>query len=427
MIKKYLLGAVLPTLILLVACPENDPLAVNYTAPGLEKCLNDSLNTYHFILPEGAKEKLPLLVVLDPHGNGLLAVNVCRKAVSRFPCIVVGSDRVRNNLQGYESIIRQVVEDASQKFPVDPRLVYIAGFSGGARMAYAYALHHPVKGVLMCGAGPSGNSSQTLPFRLYMISGTTDFNFAEQYYNPLKKTPELNYFTDFFRGKHEWPSPSLIEDGLLYLMAEEIQGGTQILRNKAASLENMADSLENTGNHFFAIKSIEKAILFDPDNKALHKRLKAFEKSAGSGLAGLENNLAMENKAFRAYSEAILRHDSLWWFNEIRQLDRKINNTEGEEQDHLLRIRAFLGVMFYSMANRMIRSHEGEIVPHLLAAYRCLEPENPDVYYFYALFSLLSGNKADARAYLEKSLSMGFNDPVWMSDFPPGITETMDQ
>jgi pimeloyl-ACP methyl ester carboxylesterase len=373
---------------LLAACSAGEPVKTTFTSPRSERCIADSQNTYQYILPENPKEKLPLVIALDPHGNGLLAVKIFREAVSYIPCVVASSNLVKNNYPNYPQAIQQMIDDACTKFPVDRHQIYLAGFSGGARMAFEYALKNQVKGVLMCGAGPSQNPSEQLPFRLYMIAGTTDFNFSELYYNPFHKKSEQEYFTDFFRGKHEWPSPSLLEDGLLYLSADVLSQGKALLKHKSTLLCNMADSLEQINEHFFALKSLEKAVLFDQENSAAQKQFKLLKEAGITNLKRLEENLALEGKIFSAYSEAAMQHDSIWWFNEINQLDLKIEKNGSEERDHYLRIRAFLGILFYSRLNMLINGEPGNLrIIHLLAAYRNLEPQNPDTEYFYALHS----------------------------------------
>ncbi len=62
---------------------------------------HDTLNTYHYIRPARYNGSLPLLIILDSGGDGLMAVNKMQPAVSHIPCLVVGSDRIRNNFQGY--------------------------------------------------------------------------------------------------------------------------------------------------------------------------------------------------------------------------------------------------------------------------------------------------------------------------------------
>ncbi len=169
-----------------------------------------------------------------------------------------------------------LIREFSQKYSVSQ--VYIAGFSGGARMAFEYARVHPVQGVLMCGAGPSVNSLEELPCPVYMIAGTTDFNFSETYYNPLKRSGQPKLVSGYFRGIHEWPPAEMLYDGLLFLTGKSISGGDVLLKQESALLSGKADSLLAKKETFFALKACELALQFDPQNKTAKKQWEAFQK-----------------------------------------------------------------------------------------------------------------------------------------------------
>jgi pimeloyl-ACP methyl ester carboxylesterase len=403
---------------------EKEVTAVTYTPVAAGKCSVDATNGYHYILPVNHKGSLPLLIILDSGGDGLMAVNKTRPAVSQIPCVVVGSDLVRNNYPGYEQAIEILINDACQKFKATREQVFIAGFSGGARMAFEYAREHPVKGVLMCGAGPAVSSFQELPCPVYMIAGTTDFNFSETYFNPLSKSVQQSFLADYFRGKHEWPPAEMLKEGLLFLMGHSISGGARLLKQESALLSEKADSLLAKNENLFALKAVEKALIFNPDNKPAKKQLEKIKndrKFAGN-ISQIESDLALENRINQAYSIASMEHDSIWWAKEIKQLSLEITNHTGDQKDHYMRIKSFLGILFYSQLNNLIRSQpDNKQIVHMLAAYKMAEPENPDVYYDYALYSSIHGKVQLSRKYLLTALSLGFQDRVKLANDFPGF------
>lgn len=121
----------------------DEPLKnVNYQDIRSEQCAADTVNKYHILLPAnpGRGQKLPLVIALDVHGDGRLAVTKFQQAVQFFHCIVAGSDLIKNNFPGYETAIVQLILDIENKYPVEMQRIIIAGFSGGARMAYYFAL-----------------------------------------------------------------------------------------------------------------------------------------------------------------------------------------------------------------------------------------------------------------------------------------------
>src|SRR5512133_104621 len=211
------------------------------------KCSADPLNTFHYTLPEKTAGKLPLLIILDSGGDGLFAVKKVLPAADLTPCIIIGSDLIKNNFPGFLQATGMLIQEALSRFPVDADQIFIAGFSGGARMAFEYARQFPVKGVLMCGAGPSVNSFSNLPCPVYMIAGTTDFNFSEMYYNPLKSRSQGNFLADYFRGGHEWPSAGNLKDGLVFLMGKQnkalMKMQSRVLSEKADSLLSLDETL----------------------------------------------------------------------------------------------------------------------------------------------------------------------------------------
>ena len=418
--------SICPILVLLFLSPacshEKAIRSVSYTPAEFGKCKADTSNHYHYALPLQHKGNLPLLIILDSGGDGLLAVNKVSPAVLRIPCIMIGSDRVRNNFPGYERAVELLINDACQKFPVNKEQIYLAGFSGGARMAYEYARNHPVKGILMCGAGPAVNSFQELPCRVYMIAGTTDFNFSEMYYNPLTISGQQRFLADYFRGSHEWPPAERMKDGFLFLMGKSIPYGESLLKQESSILTEEADSLLARDETLFALKAVEKALSFDPDNKPAKRQIERIKKDRKlvRNIIKIESDLALENKIDQAYSQASMERDSIWWAKEIKQLSLEIANNSGETKDHYLRIKAFLGILFYSRLNSLIRSQpDNNQIVHILAAYRMAEPENPDVYYDYALYEWEMAKRESALKYLKTTLSLGFKDQQKLAtDFP---------
>jgi hypothetical protein len=328
--KTYYLLMVLVFSIL--ACKtDNETISIPYTKVAQEKCDIEPANVYHYILPEQHEGSLSLVIILDSGGDGLLAVKKAEPAVFEIPCMVVGSDLIRNNFAGYEPAIERLIEDVCRKFPVAKEQVFIAGFSGGARMAFEYARKHRIKGVLMCGAGPSPEAIRQLPCPLYMITGTTDFNFSEMYYNPLEKPVNAKYLTDFFRGKHEWPPADILQEGFLYLMGHNIENGERLLQQESEILVKKADSLLTGNETLFALKALEKALTFDPGNNLAKKRMQKIKSNQkySASIIKIEKDLALEYRVNQAYFQASLEQDSVWWAKEIKQLTLEIDkNTE---------------------------------------------------------------------------------------------------
>ncbi len=403
---------------------------VEYKKPMAEECDSDPANKYHILIPghQSPVQKLPLVIVLDAHGDGEMAVNKFMPAVRYFPCLVAGSDWIRNNFPGFENAIGQLLSDIQNKYPVDARQIIIAGFSGGARMAYYFSLDHPVKAVLMCGAGP-GKQKPSCP--IYAISGMGDFNFAEQYAHPDIQSFGNNKFTsDYFEGIHEWPKPQQLTDALLCLLGDN-NDLNKIRRRRSPELIRLADSLTGTRNDLMAWKALEKAAKISVSKR---ERKRAVERGKSllnnedyrTTIKSLEEYLNFERRLQQSYSQRIFNEDHAYWKNELSALNKKLKtDTTGISSDHYLRIKGFIGILLYSVVNKMIYSDPGNPqIGHILETYAFAEPENPDPWYFKALHAYRSGDQESCIEFLDRSLKLGFSEHKKLErDFPGNILD----
>jgi hypothetical protein len=178
----------------LVSC--NGVSKPNETAKAFKKtdsCRIDSKNSYEIYMPKRVnnQEKLPLLVILDSHGGGDFALEKFKAASDQYRIVLAASNLVKNGYADFDKAIGALIEDVRQKYPAI-ETIYLAGFSGGARMALGYALAHPVDGLILCGALGDPQQIGALSCTILSISGTGDFNFVEtaQYLLQEEKMPQ---------------------------------------------------------------------------------------------------------------------------------------------------------------------------------------------------------------------------------------------
>ena len=130
-------------------------------------CKADSQQSYSLFLPSryAPDKKWPILYAFDPAARGKLPVNLFKEAAEKFGFIVVGSNNSRNGLQ-VTPIIAALWVDTHERFSIDERRVYTAGFSGGARVASSVGFtYRGVAGVIACSGGfpPRVSPSTLLP------------------------------------------------------------------------------------------------------------------------------------------------------------------------------------------------------------------------------------------------------------------------
>jgi predicted esterase len=197
------------------------PARAQDTPPGriIEKviCANDPAQSYALYLPSGYSEDRawPVLYAFDAGARGPLPVQRFRDAAERYGYILVGSNNSRNGPVAIANdALRAILADTTARFSTDPRRVYLAGFSGGARVAVlaAMALGERAAGVIGCSGGfPTGaQPSASTTFAYFGTTGTDDFNYPE-----MRRLDEalsklgLAHRLDVFEGGHDWPPPEV--------------------------------------------------------------------------------------------------------------------------------------------------------------------------------------------------------------------------
>lgn len=188
----------------------------------------DPDRSYALLLPPGydGREPRPLLLVLDPRGRALRALEIFREGAERRGWIVMSSYDTRSDSAGNanEAALRAMITDADTDLAVDARRLYLAGFSGTARIGWlaASSLSDHVAGLIGVGAGfPPAlatlleTDAAALPsaFAFWGGTGRLGFNYEE-----VRRLDErldglgVNHRVEFYPGGHGWlPSGQALE------------------------------------------------------------------------------------------------------------------------------------------------------------------------------------------------------------------------
>jgi predicted esterase len=177
-------------------------------------CAAGDPHSYALYLPAAytPRRQWPILYCLDPGARGRIPVERFRAAAEAHGWIVAGSNTSRNGpWQPSAAAFDAFWGDTQGRFSIDPRRVYLAGFSGGARIASAFALHLPqVAGVIGCGAGFSGAVPKVVKFAWFGAVGVDDFNYWD-----VRRAGEAAAAAgapvriEVFSGAHAWPPPEV--------------------------------------------------------------------------------------------------------------------------------------------------------------------------------------------------------------------------
>jgi hypothetical protein len=391
--SNYVTPVVL-VLLLLPGCQKTTTgvTPVSYIEPVLDSCREEQDHHYFIAEPEyiAAQKKLPLILVIDSHGDGKLATEKFSKALVDIPAVIAGSEKIRNNYQCFESSLSHLENDVLAKYPADPEKVIMAGFSGGARMAYYYGVSHKVLGIIMFGAGPGGSVRETGSQRVYMVSGTRDFNFMELYNPPFTGlSGEDNYMADFFRGSHEWPPAENINESVAYVLEDEPDFPESIRVRMAEKMHTEYDSLLESNDLFLAGKALEKAWIFSPDNKRksrISQMIDDFKNRPewNDYNRKFEGYLQKEMRLKQAYMDKLADPDTSWWKKEIQSLNQNIlTGSDPVREDFLHRVKGFIGILLYSQINIMLQQDlHTDKLDRLLVIYELAEPGSQDLIRF---------------------------------------------
>lgn len=188
-------------------------------------CDGNPKQTYALYLPShfSPTRKWPTLFVFDPGARGQLAVETMHTAAEKFGYIVVASNNSRNGpMGGSVEAADAMWKDAHQRFPVDERRRYLAGMSGGARLAVSIALacKECVTGVIANAAGFPGDASPSrdMKFTYYAAVGNADFNYPEFVTLRTKLTDAgARYHIRIFEGQHDWAPPEIWMEALNWM------------------------------------------------------------------------------------------------------------------------------------------------------------------------------------------------------------------
>lgn len=222
------------------------------------KCAADASQSYALYLPSQyrADRSWSVILAFDPGGRGRVPVERLQAAAETYGYIVAGSNNSRNGPWQVSATAAQALwNDVFSRLSIDPRRVYLAGFSGGARVATAVALSTGrVAGVIASSAGfPNAQPRQSAPFAVFGTAGTDDFNYQEM--REVDRRLTSAHRVVIFEGGHDWLPASLAPEALAWLELQAMRSGLrprdealidQIFLQRQKRLEGIANRLEES-------------------------------------------------------------------------------------------------------------------------------------------------------------------------------------
>ena len=224
-------------------------------------CSRNPDQSYALYLPSGysTDHSWPVVFAFDPGARGTIPVELMKDAAERYGFIAAGSNNSRNGPWKVElEAADAMLEDAQQRFSLDRKRVYFAGFSGGARVASGLAqLCKCAAGVLLSGAGFSKESppSRQTPFAVFSAVGSLDFNYSEVIL--LEERLEQAGYPHWLRvfdGPHQWAPAEVMDEALAWFRIEAMRSNSEPRDENfvLSQLKRVSSAAENSGDTLFA-------------------------------------------------------------------------------------------------------------------------------------------------------------------------------
>ncbi len=388
---------------------------------------------YALYLPEGARERpFPLLVVLDPRGRALEAMDLFLPTAQRLGWIVASSYDSLSD-EGSErnaETLPALLLDLEKRMVIDEKRVYFAGFSGTARAAFGLASamgDHAAGVIASCGTLPAGALPSKPSFAYFGATGTLDFNYGEtlDLAADFEKLGATSRF-EVFAGEHSWAPPEMVTRALLWLELQAMKKGLrprdpaliqESLAGDLAAAEAAADPLDRLA----AYRKIERDFAGLAELGELPARREALEKDKALRAARKERAELLALEA--GYRQKVAQWREAFTQTELPlPLNRSLSMLLIPSLQHdaegagplALSAQRRLRIAF-SEANHYLPSRllGDERLRQAAASYELatrIRPEVPRAFLNLARAELQLGREDEARKAWERATALGFAD-----------------
>jgi predicted esterase len=413
------------------------------------RCRDEKGQSYALYLPAqyDNKKSWPVILIFDPAARGRTGVRAFIEAGRKYGFILACSNNSHNGPMGDNfTAAAAMLQDVEERFALDQKRIYAAGFSGGSRFAMAFALTGKrISGIIGCGAGlpndrnylPSGNSD----FLYYGLAGTRDMNYLEMHELPgffSKQTRIISYFRSF-SGGHQWPGADLITEAVEWIVLQTMNRNIipvdpsflSYIENKTQNLISSQLTAGNQADAIMYMKFASRDFQGTPFASRMIQQLADSEKSAEYHKATRKwNKIASEEQEkkekFLNYMSEIFNSGSLsdsassWLRNETRALIRLRDKGSPEYSQMASRVLNFISILCSEQGTSFYRNRLYEQAALLFEICTLSDNENPNNYYNLSRSLAGSGKSWESTDALSAAMTHGFNsrktveaDPVF--------------
>ena len=406
-------------------------------------CAADPTQSYSLFLPDGygPTRQWPVLVVLDPGGHSVRAAERFVEPARELGWIVVSSNDTRSDvgLEPNRRAVNALWPEIHERYAIDRRRIYLAGFSGTVGVALLLARETgAIAGVIAAGGRfieevYAGNRAP-----VFAAAGDADFNYQgmRAVHARMLEDGVPSRF-EAFSGGHEWLPPAIARHAVEWMELQAMRRGLRarndglLDRMLAAELAAVA-ALESEGLTLEAMRRYRAMVA---DFEGLRDVTPARERSAAleadpevTRAAALEVRWSEREQRERERVNSTLQRflatepasppEVLAAELEVARLERQ---AEGDEIEAACarRVLAHLvsNLAFYLPRELLAANRPGHAAAALGAACR-IEPDNPVYWYNRACALSLAGRRSPALDALERAVEAGFADAGLMRSDP---------
>jgi len=399
-------------------------------------CQLDTACKYALFLPPAYKKgtPCPILILFDPAGDGLFALNQFKDEAAKNGFIIAGSNNSKNGMTFDQTtaIFKSMISDLTTRFSVIKEAVYLGGFSGGSRVSAAIAFTESgIAGIVGCGAGlPGMNQKPKSKFSYLAVVGNQDFNYSEMVY--LDKSLEqagYQHHLLVFDGIHQWPPKDIIPEIFTWLRFDAMrQHAIAANRHEIDSFIDKTDSIAGTLSakgklpqklsmynkmvHFLQGLTDVTPIQTEIARLSSDKEVVAYiEKQAK--LNELEQELQLK------YTAAILNQPLAWWNKEVKSLEGLSLKTDNSDLSHVYkRVLGVLSMDCYTYSTGALKEGNLPSAGRLIELYRLVDPTNAEHRYLAAKLAARTHNAENVYSSLKQAFELGFTNRIRIKNDP---------
>jgi hypothetical protein len=396
-------------------------------------CASDPAQTYALYLPTtpAPQKGWPVIYCLDPGARGRLPVTLFREGAQRYGFLLAGSNNSRNGpVEPNLAAIATMWKDTHSRFPVDPKMVFLAGMSGGARFALGVAARGDFAGVVACAAAFQESVPARVLYWFFGTAGVDDFNFPELRlaHSRLDALGVPNRIVTF-QGGHDWPPSSVCTQAIEWLLLQSMKAGLRprdeiliddIFRRESRQLQDLAREGEQ-GELFLAyqafagsfaglrdVSAFEQAAAGMKDSPTIKKYFK-------NELEELDKQRRFSSELYTlwtAQQDVDTRQAALSAFaSRVGQLQRSAAGPMDSAERRVAR-RTLYGLFVRGMEQADVERGRNRMASAMsnLNFAAAMQPDSPRPLYQLALTCAQAGDRSHALEWLRKAVGKGFRD-----------------